>query len=104
MKKVLKIFMLIAILFAFTVNISVFAEPADELEELNDISLAAADTDSANTTSAQTNSDNKSSTQVTSVAAIDESKLSISDILNILLIATGIVIIMLAIAIFIKLK
>lgn len=104
MKKVVKIFLLIAIMFAFTVNVSVFAEPVEELENLNDVSLAAASTESSNTTTTAQNNDNKSSTQVTSVSAVDEGKLSISDILNILLIATGIVIIMLAIAIIIKLK
>lgn len=104
MKKVLKIFILIAILFAFTVNVSVFAAPTDDQNQQTENPAATVADSSSNTSVTQNNQENKSSTQVTTVSAVDEGKLSISDILNILLIATGIVIILLAIAIFIKVK
>ncbi|MBR2785913.1 MAG: hypothetical protein IKD76_00145 [Clostridia bacterium] len=59
-------------------------------------------TDDALVTMAST--DNSSTTTINPDSSYEENKLEVSDILNILLIATGIVIILLAIAIFIKLK
>lgn len=104
MKKVLKLFIIFTIMFAFIANLSVFAAPAENSTQNNNSTETTATTNDNNTTTTQTNDTKKSSTQVTSVAAVDEGKLSVSDILNILLIATGIVIILLAIAIFIKMK
>lgn len=102
MKKLLKLFVVITIMLACMANLSVFAAPADDQAQTESSASTAATTDTTSTT--QTNTDKKSTTQVTSVASIDEGKLTMSDILNILLIATGIVIILLAIAIFIKVK
>lgn len=100
MKKLLKIFLVFILMIAFSMNLSVFAAEDNKSTENN--------TTAATTTTEETATNNasstKSSTQVTSVAPADEKDLSISDILNILLIATGVVIILLAIAIFIKLK
>ncbi|MBR3674335.1 MAG: hypothetical protein IKN65_08730 [Clostridia bacterium] len=103
MKKILKLFVIITIMLAFIANLSVFAAPADDQNQ-NQNSTSTSATTNNETTATQTNTDKKSTTQVTSVASVDEGKLNVSDILNILLIATGIVIILLAIAIFVKMK
>lgn len=103
MKKILKLFVIITIMLAFIANLSVFAAPADDQTQ-NQNSTSTSATTNNETTATQTNTDKKSTTQVTSVASVDEGKLTVSDILNILLIATGIVIILLAIAIFVKMK
>lgn len=91
MKNLLKLSLILIVAFTFFINTPV---------------LAVENNNSQNTTTATTqqSSNNNSSTQVTSVASVNEGELSFSDILNILLIATGIVIILLAIAIFIRLK
>lgn len=98
MKKLLKLFMVLVIMLSFAVNIPVYAtETADSTNSV---------TSSSTTTSQNTNTskNNSSSTTVSSVSSLYADGLSISDILNILLIATGVVIILLAIAIFIKVK
>lgn len=104
MKKLLKLFFILVIMIAFSLNLSVFA--ADEQEATS----AESDT-SISTTATENTETNTSTTKKATVnnatkvsSTTEEKKLSISDILNILLIATGIVIILLAVAIFIKLK
>ena len=101
MKKLLKISLVLVIMVAFSMNLHVFA-----VEKNNNTDQKTNSTSTTtNEAATQNNSSNtKSSTQVTSVASVNDGELSISDILNILLIATGVVIILLAIAIFIKLK
>lgn len=102
MKKLLKMFLILIIAFAFFTNASVLAVE-------NNSSANTSTTDSATATNyelqkndVQPNSN--SSTQVSSISPTNDEELSISDILNILLIATGVVIILLAIAILIRLK
>ena len=101
MKKISKVFIIAAIMITFMFNLSlVFAAPENNQTNTNNTAATAQSTTNTETN----NTDKKSNTQVTSVATVEENKLKITDILNILLIATGIVIILLAIAIFIKLK
>ena len=101
MKKLLKISLVLVIVAAFAMNFNVFAVENNEATE----EAITSTTTTANEAATPNNSSaNKSSTQVTSVSPVDGKELSISDILNILLIANGVVIILLAIAIFIKLK
>ena len=107
MKKLLKISMILAIMLTFFMNLSVFAVEETNSTTQNNSNLASSSVTSNSESSATTTttSDNKSnSTHVSSVSAINQGDLSISDILNILLIAVGVVIILFAIAIFIKLK
>ncbi len=102
MKKLLKIFViLLAITLTFSINLSVFATSTDEATDNNSILVSSTSNSSSSSSS---NGSNSSSTSVSSVPSINEDGLSISDILNILLIATGVVIVLLAIAIFVKLK
>ena len=101
MKKVLKISLILSIMLTFCLNLPVFA--AEELSAETDSSFTQEEESYTEITS--TNSSEKTSAaQVTSVKQKNEDELSISDILNILLIATGFVIILLAIAILIKIK
>lgn len=106
MKKLLKISLVLVIMVAFSMNTHVFAvEKNNNTDSKTNSTSAATNETTTNETTTQNNSSNtKSSTQVTSVASVNDGELSISDILNILLIATGVVIILLAIAIFIKIK
>ncbi len=102
MKKLLKIFLVLILMIAFSMNLSVFATEENKSSEENEAIATVAAADEKTTQNNSTN--DKATTQVTTVASVNDGELSISDILNILLIATGIVIILLAIAIFIKLK
>lgn len=106
MKKLLKLFLILVVMIAFSMNFTVFAveDNTSENNSASATSSANASDENTQTTTTANNSATKSSTQVTSVPSVNDGELSISDILNILLIATGIVIILLAIAIFIKLK
>jgi len=121
MKKLLKISLVLIIMVAFSMNLHVFAVEKNKTtgQKTNSTSTTTNETTknetatnetkatetTPNETATQNESSNtKSSTQVTSVTSVKDGELSISDILNILLIATGVVIILLAIAIFIKLK
>lgn len=91
MKNLLKLSLILFVALTFFMNTPVLATETNNSQNTQ-------------TTSSQQTSNNNSSTQVTSVASVNDGELSFSDILNILLIATGIVIILLAIAIFIRLK
>ena len=104
MKKLLKVFLIIAIILAFFTNLTVLAAENEATTRNNTPQTATNATSNTSTDTTTTTSSTKQSTRVSSVASINEGELSISDILNILLIAVGIVIILLAIAIFIKLK
>lgn len=127
MKKLLKISLVLVIMVALSMNLHVFAVEKNKTtsQKTNSTSTTTNETKKNETTTNETkanettttnettpnetatqneSSNTKSSTQVTSVASVKDGELSISDILNILLIATGVVIILLAIAIFIKLK
>ena len=97
MKKLLKISLLLVTLLAFSINLSVYATNTESIENSDTYITAVGSTSSSS-------SKDSSSTTVSSVNPISDGELTISDILNILLIATGVVIILLAIAIFIKLK
>ena len=102
MKRVLKISIILALLLTFFTNFSVFAaEKTNEIEE-NTISNSVETEDVE--VSALNAPEEKSAVQVSSVKPKDDGSLSVSDILNILLIATGIVLILLSIAILIKVK
>ena len=92
MKKLLKLVFILVIMTAFSINSPVMA------------TTEGTTTSNAFITMATVNSSDASSTPVSTDSSTSEKELQISDILNILLIATGIVIIILAIAIFIKLK
>lgn len=110
MKKLLKISLVLIIMVAFSLNLHVFAVEKNKTTDNNSTSTSTTNESTGNETatnesSTQNNSSStKSSTQVTTVNPTNDAELGISDILNILLIATGVVIILLAIAIFIKLK
>ena len=108
MKKIAKIFLILVIMSTFFINFSVFAAEETTENKVRETATQASvnnNSETNNTNKIQTVSDDTTtSTQVTSVASVEESFLSTSDILNILLIATNIVIILLAIAILIKLK
>lgn len=106
MKKLLKIFLILVISLAFFVNVSVLAvENTNTTNTSNTNSIATTSSETQKNDS-QPNSNN--STQVSSISPTNDGELSVSDILsdilNILLIATGVVIILLAIAILIRLK
>ncbi|MBR3720514.1 MAG: hypothetical protein IKN09_02090 [Clostridia bacterium] len=104
MKRLLKISLIMSIMLAFCFNLSVFA--AEDVNTLSETDKSSYTEDIESYTEITTNnsSEKTSAAQVTSVKQKDDQELSISDILNILLIATGFVIILLAIAIFIKIK
>ncbi len=103
MKKLLKVFLILTILLAFSMNLSAFAVNTENTDENVTDSVTTESTPVL--ASAPSNSQKENdSTKVGSVSYIPEEGLQLSDILNILLIATGVVIILLAIAIFIKLK
>lgn len=104
MKRLLKISLIMSIVLAFCFNLSVFA--AEDVNTLSETDKSSYTEDIESYTEITTNnsSEKTSAAQVTSVKQKDDQELSISDILNILLIATGFVIILLAIAIFIKIK
>lgn len=107
MKKLLKISLLVVVTMAFILNLSVFAAENNTANAANNATNTSATTNEANSTNKTTTSNSTettSSTQVTSVSSVDDDGLTMSNVLNILLIATGVVIILLAIAIFIKLK
>lgn len=111
MKKLLKIFLILIIACTCFMTLSTFAvETKDSANtpvttSLKDNSTSKNNTNNSTQQTTQTNSNNnKSSTQVSTISSVDEGALSVSDIINILLIATGVVIILLAIAILIRLK
>lgn len=106
MKKLLKLSLILTIVLAFFLSFSVYAVPTNHDNETDNSATAnTATSEDTNVTTSPTNSSTKSSsTQVTTVSQDDKKELETSDILNILLIATGVVIILLAIAIFIKIK
>ena len=104
MKKVLKISIILALILTFFASFSVFAaEKTNEVEQ-NTVSNSVQAENSQESTSSLTAPAEKSAVQVSSVKQKDDGSLSVSDILNILLIATGIVLILLAIAILLKAK
>ena len=80
-------------------NLSVFAATEGEVSSEVTPVLSSTTANSQNTSSTDS-----SSTTVSSVPYSNGEGLQLSDVLNILLIATGVVIILLAIAIFVKLK
>lgn len=92
MLKFFKVILIIFILSCFCIN-SVFA--TNTLGNTQGINT---------TTNNSTNSTSQSTTTVTTLDSIPESGLGLTNILNILLIAVGVVIIFLAIAILIRLK
>ena len=107
MKKLLQIFLILIITLAFSMNLSVFAVNTTDTNTTDSITNTA--TDNTQTSAQQNNvntpsTSSSTTTQVSSVSSANEGELSISDILNILLIATGVVIILLAIAILTRLK
>lgn len=95
MKKLLKlVVILVVMMISFPINSLAFAT-AEEATTANDayVTLAATNDTSTNT-----------STKVTTSSNANDNELSTPDILNILLIAIGIVIIILAGAILVKIK
>lgn len=102
MKKLLKMFLILIIAFAFFTNASVLAVENNSSANISTTDSATATNYELQKNDVQPNSN--SSTQVSSISPTNDEELSISDILNILLIATGVVIILLAIAILIRLK
>ena len=96
MKKLLKTFIVFIAMATLSMNISVFATTngTHEFNNSPEIIRVAANSDKT--------ADN-SSANVSSLSPNRDDELTKSDIINILLIAVGVVIILLAIAIFIKL-
>ena len=112
MKKILKLSFIIAILFAFFMNLCVFAtdEETSNSEDSNQaVTSTSEESEEATEKTSQvttTSSSASSKAPQTTTVDVDNEKKEIgaSEIINILLIATGIVIILLAIAIFIKIN
>lgn len=104
MKKILKISLLMSVMLVFLLNLSVFAVENENTSSEIDTSGYSEDAETYTEITTNNSTNKSSAAQVTSVKQKDDNELSISDILNILLIATGFVIILLAIAIFIKIK
>ena len=96
MKKMLKLFFILVIMIAFSMNLSVFAVEEQEAvasEPETSVTSPAPETTQTTTTTSETKkATDNNATKVSSTT--EEKSLSISDILNILLIATGIVIIL----------
>ncbi len=90
MKKILKLVFVSFIMLTLSMNIPVLAVGEETTPNDAYITIAA--------------TNDESSTEVNTLPNEPDNQLTKSDILNILLIATGIVIILLAIAIFVKLK
>lgn len=106
MKKTLKILLILVIGLLLFTNISVFATNTtnDNDTSLSNSSQSTNSNDTTVQSGTQSNANNsQTSTIVSSVDSIDEGELSTPEIINIILIATSIVIILLAIAILIKL-
>lgn len=104
MRKVLKTSIILVLLLTFFASFSVFAAEKTNAVEQNTVSNSAQVEKQQESTSSLNAPAEKSAVQVSSVKQKDDGSLSVSDILNILLIATGIVLILLAIAILIKAK
>ena len=94
MRKISKLIFALVVIIAFSMRLPVFATTANTTTNEAFITIAATNS----------STENDSSTTVSAVPGEQDNELSIPDILNILLIATGVVIILLAIAIFVKLK
>ena len=116
MKTSLKIFLIFSIVLLFFMNVTVFAVETENTTATNNSAVssnnvsasATENVTTSNTSNSATNTtpntSTKSSTQVTSITHADDDKMTLSDILNILLISTGVVLILLAIAILVRLK
>lgn len=102
MKKLLKMFLILVISLAFFANASVLAVENTNTTNTSNANSIATTSSEVQKNDSQPTSNN--STQVSSISPTNDGELSIPDILNILLIATGVVIILLAIAILIRLK
>lgn len=80
----------------------------EEIEELNNSEIGNTNSNknntSANGSTQGESSSNRDSSITDTMSALPESELGLTNILNILLIAVGLVLILLAVAIFIKLK
>jgi len=100
-KKVSMIFLTIILFFIFNVKSFAAVDTVQTNQISNDVSIIKTEIISVN---GPEKIKANTSTQVNSSKALTYGELTISDILNILLIATGVVIILLAIAILIKLK
>ncbi|MBR1654099.1 MAG: hypothetical protein IJ690_04020 [Clostridia bacterium] len=106
MKKILQLSLILTIVLAFFMSFSVFAVEADNTAS-NENSATSENTTDENTqltTSSNASTTKSSAAQVTTLNPDEKKDIERSDILNILLIATGVVIILLAVAIFIKIK
>lgn len=107
MQKFIKIFSIILIIFSIFISFySVHASDIDmnlvaneDTEDTNSIT-----DDATNNTQTQLSSNSDSITPPSSVGAITEDGLGLSNILSILLITVGVILILLAIAIIIRLK
>lgn len=105
MKKLLKISIILVIVSIFFINNPILATDSTNIDAQNESSISENSSEDNRENQERTNSnDAKKSTQVSSVVSADEEGLTVSDILSILLIATNIVIILLAIAILVKIK
>lgn len=108
MKKILKVSLILATVLSVFANLSVFAvETTNEnTNSANTSNTSTTNTSNTSQNNLQSNTDtsNETVTQVSSVSSVNEGELQVSDIINILLIATGVVIIFLAIAIIVKFK
>ncbi len=96
MKKIFKAFLILATMLAFSMNLSVYATNTEISTNNSNVILVAANSSDSES--------NNSSANIGTADLTNDAELQLPDILNILLIATGVVIIMLAIAIFIRLK
>lgn len=109
MKKLLKSSVILIIISLFCLNFNVFAVEEANNTVNNEKNTAITATNEANATKAnatknETTEASNTSTQVSSIASVDESSLKTADIINIFLIAVCIILILLAIAILIRLK
>lgn len=100
MKKLLKLSIIVVLMLTFVMSFQVFAAEETNPTDNTETSVSTTATEPA----LQNNASKSSSTEVTSVATSDKGELTLSDIISILLIVTGVVIILLAIAIIVKLR
>lgn len=100
MKKLLKLSIIVVLMLTFVMSFQVFAAEETKPTDNTETSVSTTATEPA----LQNNASKSSSTEVTSVATSDKGELTLSDIISILLIVTGVVIILLAIAIIVKLR
>lgn len=103
MSKVLKVLLIIAVIGCLFINIAMATE--DEAEDVQDSATEENVSEDESSTSASTYSDISAQvTKVNPLSNLPEANLGLNNILNIILISIGVLLILFAIAILIRLK